>query len=167
MKKFNTKDLVLISILVALNIVLSRFLSISAWNVKVGFTFVTLFVAAYLYGPLVAGLVGSLGDLIGALLFPIGAYFPGFTLTAFLMGFVFGIFLHKNYRTKNIIISCLINEIVLSLFLNTLWIKILYNSNYFALLSTRLIQAIVMSFVEICFIKLFSKSINQLERITK
>ena len=39
----------------------SRFFSINAWNLKIGFAFVPVFAAAYLYGPLVAGLVGALG----------------------------------------------------------------------------------------------------------
>ena len=47
MKKFDTKMLVTAAVLIALNVVLSRFLSINAWNLKIGFTFVSIFVAAY------------------------------------------------------------------------------------------------------------------------
>lgn len=167
MKQINTKDLVLISILIALNVVLSRFLSISAWNIKIGFTFVTLYISAYLYGPLISGMVGGIGDLIGSLLFPIGAYFPGFTLTSFLMGVVFGLFLYRNSKTLNIILACVINDVFFSLLLNTLWIKILYNSNFFVLLSTRILQCVLMIVIEISVIVIFSRSINKLERLTK
>ena len=167
MKQINTKDLVLISILIALNVVLSRFLSISAWNIKIGFTFITLYISAYLYGPLISGMVGGIGDLIGSLLFPIGAYFPGFTLTSFLMGVVFGLFLYRNSKTLNIILACVINDVFFSLLLNTLWIKILYNSNFFVLLSTRILQCVLMIVIEISVIVIFSRSINKLERLTK
>ena len=92
---FSTRVLTTLALLTALEIVLSRFLSINAWNTKIGFSFVPIVAAAILYGPAAAGIVGALGDFIGAILFPIGAYFPGFTLTAFLTGCVFGLFLHR------------------------------------------------------------------------
>ena len=90
--KWNTEAIVLLGVLISTEVVLSRFFSISAWNIKIGFSFLPVVVAALLLGSLQAGIVAGLGDLIGALLFPIGAYFPGFTLTAFLTGIVFGLF---------------------------------------------------------------------------
>ena len=84
MKKMNTKMLVTAGILIALNIILSRFLSINLWNLKFGFTFVSIFVAAYFYGAGFAATVAGIADVIGALLFPSGSFFPGFTLTALL-----------------------------------------------------------------------------------
>ena len=64
--------LVCLAVLTALQVVLSRFLSIQLWNMKFGFSFVPVMLAAYLYGPLGAAAVYSAGDLIGALLFPTG-----------------------------------------------------------------------------------------------
>ena len=164
MKKYSIKDLVLISLLVALNIVLSRFLSISAWNIKIGFTFITVFVAAYLYGPIIAGLVNGVADLIGSLIFPIGAYFPGFTITAFLVGIVSGLFLYKNISDKRIVIVSLIYELIFSLLINTFWIHILYETSYVVLMSTRVIQSIVMIIVEIVTMKVISKVLPHLSR---
>ena len=85
-RKFTTKQLVIIAMLVALNVILSRFLSIAAWNIKIGFAFVPVVFAALYLGPWQAALVGALGDFIGATLFPIAAYFPGFTITAAIVG---------------------------------------------------------------------------------
>ena len=84
MKKLDVKTMVTCAALIAAAIVLSRFLSINAWNLKIGFTFVPVFLAAYLYGPLGGAIVGGIADFLGATLFPIGAYFPGFTLTCVL-----------------------------------------------------------------------------------
>lgn len=167
MKKLSTKDFVLISLLIGLNIVLSRFLSINAWNIKIGFTFVTIYVASYMYGPIIGGLVGGFGDLIGALLFPIGPYFPGFSFTAVLVGILFGVLLKKSDNLPRIIITCLLSEFILSLFLNTFWIHVLYNANYLALLATRVVQSAVMTFVEIITIKMLVKALPQLERRMK
>lgn len=166
MKKLSTKDYVLLSLLLGLNIFLSRFLSISAWNTKISFSFLTLFVSGYFYGPIGGALIGGFGDLIGALAFPIGEYFPGFTLTAILKGILFGAMLTKNKELTlpRIIITCLINEFVFSLVVNSFWVHVLYNSDYLAMLATRSIQCVIMSITEIVTISLFSKSLPLLER---
>ena len=144
----STRTLVSLAALVAMEIVLSRFLSISAWNTKIGFSFVPVVVAAMLYGPIAGGIVGALGDFIGAILFPIGAYFPGFTLTAFLMGVVFGFFLHREQTIPRILAAVAVNQCVLSLCLNTLWISILYGSPYGPLFLTRIVQTVILFAVQ-------------------
>lgn len=164
MLKTNVKNLAVVASLIALNIVLSRFVSINAWNIKIGFTFISLYVAGYLYGPITAAIVGGLGDFIGASLFPIGPYFPGFTLTAVLTGLLFGLFLKDQNNFKVIIFTVLINEIVCSLVLNTYWIHLLYNADYKVLLISRLLQCGVMSIVEILTIKFLSKSMDIFKR---
>ena len=65
MKKFNTKMIVTLGLLAAIEIVFSRFLSINAWNIKIGFSFVPLAVAGMLYGALPAGITAVIADLIG------------------------------------------------------------------------------------------------------
>ncbi len=157
--RFTTKILTTLALLIALEIVLSRFLSINAWNIKIGFSFVPVLVAAIVYGPLEAGIVGALGDFIGALLFPIGAYFPGFTLTAFLTGLVFGFFLHKSQAWWRSIAAIGINQFVLSLLLNTLWISILYGSPYVPLLMTRIVQCLILTAVQLVCIQVIAKGI--------
>ena len=148
-------------ILIALEIVLSRFLSINAWNIKIGFSFVPVVVAAILLGPMQAAIVAALADFLGAVLFPIGAYFPGFTLTAFLTGLVFGLFLHKKTGFINIILAVAVNQLILSLLLNTLWISILYGSPYVPLLATRAVQAVILSVVQILGILLILKVLEK------
>ena len=49
-QKISISMLVTLGMLVAIEIVLSRFCSISAWNIKIGFSFVPVAVAAVLYG---------------------------------------------------------------------------------------------------------------------
>ena len=154
------QNLAVLALLVAANIVLSRFLSINVWNMKIGFTFLTVAFAAYFFGPVAAALVGGLGDLVGALAFPIGPYFPGFTATAVLTGLCFGIFLYNNCNIVKIIISVLINELIGSLIINSFWISVLYSSPFKALVVSRLLgQVLPMIAVEIIVLGLlFGKS---------
>lgn len=148
MKKFNTKTITTLGLLVAMHIILSRFLSINAWNIKIGFTFVPVFVAAYLFGPVAAGVVGGLGDFLGAILFPIGPYFPGFTLTCALTGVLYGLFFHKKQTPVRILGAVLVNQFGISLFITTFWISVLYGSAYGPLLVSRLPQCAILAPLE-------------------
>ena len=152
------------ALLIALEIVLSRFLSISAWNTKIGFAFLPVAVAALLLGPLEAGIVGALADFLGALLFPVGAYFPGFTLTAFLMGAVYGLCLHKKQGFWRILLAVALHQLVLSLGLNTLWISLLYGSPYGALLVSRLPQCALLSAVQLALLPLLGRLTERVKR---
>jgi len=152
-----------LAFLTALEVILSRFLSINFWNVKIGFSFVPIVIAAMLFGPVPAGIVGALGDFLGATLFPIGPYFPGFTFTAFLTGLVFGVFLYKKQTILRTVSAVLIQQIFLSLLLNTYWISVLYSSPYVPLLKTRLIQVAVLGPVQIIVITAIVKVL--LERL--
>lgn len=157
MKQYGTKMLVTLGMLVAIEIVLSRFCSISAWNIKIGFSFVPVVVAAVLYGAVPAAVVAALGDFVGAILFPIGPYFPGFTLTAALTGTVFGLFLHRRQTLGRIGGAVAVNQLFLSLLLNTLWISVLYGAPYGPLFLTRIVQTVVLISVQFVVIGVMTK----------
>ena len=159
-----THRLVLMAMLTAVQIVLSRFLSVNLWNLKIGFSFLPAVLAGILLGPVSAGLVGLAADIIGATLFPFGSFFPGFSLTAFLTAFGYGFFLHKSQSMKNIIAAVLFSEIVGSVLLNTLWISMLYGSPFIAVLTPRLAQAAGMAVVKILCIRVLVKYLPQLKK---
>lgn len=121
--------------------------------------------AGILLGPLSAGLVGLVADVLGATLFPIGAFFPGFSLTSFITAFGYGFFLHKNQSMKNIVAAVLFSEIVGTIFLNTLWISILYGAPFVAVLIPRLAQAAGMGVVEVLCICFMTKYVSQMKRV--
>ncbi len=159
--RLTTQTITILSLLVAIEIVLSRFLSFSMWNTKIGFSFVPIVVAAVLFGPLKAGIVAALADFIEAILFPIGTYFPGFTLTAFLTGCVYGFFLYKKQGWPQIIASVGICQLILNLLLNTLWISILYGSPYGPLLVTRIFQTVLLAVVQMVCIPIITRILNR------
>lgn len=147
-KYFSIQKIVVLGVLVALNIVLARFLSIQAWNIRIGFTFLTIVCAAILYGPVEGAIVGGLGDFLGAILFPSGPFFPGFTITAILTGLVHGLLLHKKITIPRVLLSFAIVQFGLGMILNTLWISILYGKGFLALLPTRVAQAVLLFVVQ-------------------
>ncbi|MBO5873231.1 MAG: folate family ECF transporter S component [Clostridia bacterium] len=137
-------NMTLTAILAAVSVVLSRFLSVNVWNMSIGFAFVPVLICGLLCGPFWCGVCGALADLVGALLFPFGAYFPGFTAVAFLNGVIYGTIGIASEKVKKgwlfLIVSfglITLSELVCSLALNSLWITILYNSPYFATVLSR------------------------------
>ena len=164
-KKMNrTHRLVLMAMVVAIQVILSRFLSINLWNLKIGFSFVPIALAGMLLGPMGAGLTGMVADIIGATLFPSGAFFPGFTLTAFITAFGYGFFLHKKQDMPHILAAVLFSEIVGTLLLNTKWIAILYGTAFLPIFITRVWQAVGMGIVEVVVIKLLAKYVPHLKK---
>ena len=162
MRRWKVRSVAALGVLVAIHIVLSRFLSLNAWNLKIGFTFVPVFAAAYLFGPLPAALVGGLGDLLGAVLFPIGPYFPGFTLNCALTGLLFGLLLHRRQSVSRVMAATILNQFGLSLFLTTLWIAVLYGSPYWPLLLSRIPQSAILSVLEVTVMLALSRAFRPL-----
>ncbi len=165
MKQKSVQKLVIIALLIALNVVLSRIVSIKALNFKISITFITIVLAAYLYGYFGAIIVAFFGDLIGSLLFPIGPYNPLLSLTAVLSGIVYAYFFKKEMSKKNIICACFVNRFIVSMLINTTIISIMYNLSFKATLITRFYQAVVMFVVEILILFIGSKYIERLNYV--
>ncbi len=155
MKKTSIRKIAYVALLIAIEIVLSRLLSVSTPIVRIGFGFLPISIVAMLYGPLYAGVAAAIGDFLGATLFPIGAYFPGFTVTAFLAGAVYGIFLYNQEKTlPRICLAVLIVTVFLNLGLDTLWLQMITGKGILVLLPTRLLKCVVMAPVQIAVIRL-------------
>lgn len=150
---FSTKMLSTLGILLAMDIVLTRFLSINAWNIRIGFGFVPVVLSGMLFGAMPTMVLGALADFLGAILFPTGPYFPGFTLTAALTGLTFGYFLKKENSLRSTLCAVLIVQFILGLLLNTFWIHLLYSSPFVPLLATRVVQSAFLSVVQFVTIR--------------
>ena len=157
-KRFNVKSVAILGILVAAEIIFARFF-IHTWNLKIGFSFVPIVIAAVLYGPVAGGMVAAIGDVISAFLFPVGAYFPGFTLTAFLAGVLYGLFLKKKASFFNVLFCVLIIQGIISQFINTFFISYLYGSPYWPLFVTRIAQTAALGLVQLVCIYLIANKL--------
>ena len=141
--KITTKDLVMMSLLVAITIILSRFLSISTPIIKIGFSFVPLTIAGIMYGPKYTMIIAVISDLVGVTLIT-GDFFPGFTVTTALVGLLYGKFLYNKPKSiKNIIICTIIVNLV-ELVLNTCNIYLLSGYGFMATLPARALKAALM-----------------------
>ena len=155
----NTKKLIVSAQLLALDVVLTRLLAINTPLMKIGLGFAAVALCAILYGPWWAALVAALGDLVGALLFPTGAFFPGFTLTAACTGLIFGLCLCR--RDKSLlwpILAAALNVVLVSFLLNTAMISYISGTPYATLLKARAVQLAVMLPVQIAVLFFLSRS---------
>ena len=154
--------LVIIALMVAMEIVLTRFFSfmIIPPFVRIGLGFLPIAMVAIKFGPLYAGTAAMMADLIGFWLFPPPfPYFPGFTFTAFLAGVVYGIFLHKKtVNMLNIVIAAAIVTIFIQGILDTIWLVIMFDEGFIGLMPFRLIRTAIMLPLQIVTIKLVATS---------
>lgn len=159
---FALEALVCLAVLTAAQVVLSRFLSIQLWNLKFGFSFVPVMLAAYLYGPVGAVCVYGLGDLIGALVFPQGTFFPGFTLTAVISGLVWGFLLYREIKPIKAFAAVIIVQISCSFLLNSFWISYTSGAPFLSLLATRWLQSLGYAVIHLAFVFLLLGRLGKL-----
>lgn len=169
MKNFNLRTLCRVSVLIALEIVLSRFLSINTPIMRIGLGFVPIAICGILYGPVWAGAAAGIADILGTFLTPYGIY-PPITITAILTGISLGLFLQRKNSNNvkffpNIVLCTLINTVGLSLFLQTYWLSILGHTPYFELMVTRLFQCLTLILLYLALIPLLQKLAVNLERL--
>ncbi len=140
-----------VAFLIALDVILTRFLSIQTQFIRIGFGFIPVALAGIAFGPVYGALCGALGDILGMLIFPQGAFFPGFTLTALLTGAVYGWMCGAQPISGSGGLSAIVrlaaaSSVVcvgLNLFLDTLWLQIMYGNGYIAVLIPRIVKCAV------------------------
>ena len=102
------KKIIISALLLAASIVINRFLSINTSILSIGFTFVPLMLAGILLGWKYSLVIAGLSDLIGALLFPFGTYFVGYTISSCLTGLVYGLMLYqKDFQINKKFFICI------------------------------------------------------------
>ena len=166
----NLTTLVSLALLIAIEVVLSRFFSIRTPIVRIGFGFVPVAVAGMMFGPFGGVVVAGVGDLLGATLFPSGAFHPGFTMSAALGGLVYGLLIHHKEGTPEwshgkllvrIAIAAAINCFAISLCLNTVWLTQLYDKGFMVLMPPRIVKEAIMFVVDFVVINLVHMALVQ------
>ena len=158
----NIKKIIILGMLIACQIVIGRFLTISTLFVKIGFVFLPIVIAAILYGPFWAGLSAAIGDIVVAMLLPYG-YFPGFTLSAFLTGIIYGLFLYgKPLNIWRIACCVLVIHITIGIFLQTYWLFLFTGQGYLIVLPARVMQALIMMPIQVLCIRMIAYRVAQI-----
>lgn len=122
-------------------------------ELRIGVGFICNACIAMLFGPVVGMLAGCCSDILGYFAgnFSMGAYFPGYTLTAICGGLIYGIWLYspKNSISKRGLIARVIGakaciNLICNIGLNTFWLTITAGKAMSLLLPVRVAKNLIL-----------------------
>lgn len=147
------RKITILGMLLAAQVVVGRFVSISLPVVNISFIFLPVAIAGILYGPVWCGISAVLGDYLIAMMGPYG-YFPPMAISALATGLLDGFFLHgKPASTRRVVACVLVRSILVSIILQTFWLTMLTGKGYMVLLPTRILQNLITIPVQILCIR--------------
>lgn len=142
--RLDVQNIAIMGVLMAMQIVLSDIILFQTGTIKIGFGFVPIMLGGILLGPLKSAITCALADLLGVFLFSSASIHLGFTLTAFLVGLLYGFLLYKKQSVVRLTIAVLINQFIFTLLVNSYWIAQLRGIDYKAQVIARLVQIAIM-----------------------
>lgn len=159
-----TRTITSAGLLLAIQMVLSSYGVIEVTDsLKISLAHLAIAPTAILFGPVVAGIQGALSDILGFMLKPTGPYFPGFTLSAALLGVIYGMLLYKTKRTTwQIIAARTIVCLFVNIVLNTVFLTLLYGPSRLATLPVRVIKNLVQLPIDCLLLGMVSKAVKRL-----
>ena len=163
---FSTIQISLIGVLMGLGLVLSRVAIPLGTTNRLSLGFVVTAVISMLFGPWVGGFAALGVDLLTSFIFgQQGVFFIGFTLTAFVNGVIYGVFLHRRRPNwKHVLLAVLFQTVISNIILNTLWIYILFPSTLKGLLIARIPQNLLMGPIRFVLLYIITQN-KQLLRV--
>ena len=156
------RRMILLSFLIALQLVFSKTLAIRLPHIDITFGFFALALSGLILGPFYAACGAACADVIGFILFPRGVFFIGYTLTALLGGLVYGIFLYcKPKKLWRVIVATCIIKLGLHLGLNTFWAYLVGGRAFWAHLVTRTPAEFMQIPIQVAFIWFLAYRISE------
>ena len=151
------------ALLIALNIVIVRFLSVQTQTIRISFGLLPTALCSMLFGPWIGAISAFLSDFLGMMINSKGmAYFPGFGISEALYGLSFGLFLFKKEKNFARIIFCVVLQTVfIDIGLGSLWLRIFFKNPLWITVSARSITALVMLPIKIFGIKYIWETVGK------
>ena len=145
---FSTRNLILMAALVAMQIILARFLSIQASEIlRISFESVPVILAGMWLGPLSGAIVALVADILGTVLSGYGIWFPPIALGPVLVGVISGLSTKYVFRSDlsstrdswkvilTVVAAGIVNSFLIGAFTTTLYsIVVMGNTNAFSVL---------------------------------
>ena len=149
----------------ALSVVLGYYSFKITPNLKIGFGSIPNMLVDYLFGPVVGMMAGVCTDVLGYFAgnLSMGAYFPGYTLTAVVGGLIWGLWLYPRKITvwRAIGAKTCIN-LFCNICLNTLWLTVTGGKAMSVLLVTRVPKNLILLPIEIVLVYFGMKLVNRI-----
>ena len=119
--KFSSKNIAYLAIIAAVSVILNTLtITVPGSGIALSLTYIPNFIAGYFFGPGAGFLVGVIGDGLGCIIWPKGAWLPTLTLSAGLMGAIPGFIRMLPLKEKWVLaLSYVLTYLVCSLGINT------------------------------------------------
>ncbi len=144
-KRANVRTITLLGMFAAISVVLGAMTIVIGDYIKIGFSSISNQFVYYLFGPVVGAFFGGALDILKYLIRPTGAFFPGWTLGAMVAGVIYGCFFYKRpLKLWRIFLAEFTVSLVCNILLGTLWLTIMYEKGFLALLPMRLFKNLIM-----------------------
>jgi ECF transporter S component (folate family) len=144
-KKCNTKKIVFAAMFISINVILTHVFSIQTPFIRIDLGFLPIVIFSILVGPVAGAVVAAISDVLGCLIFSPGMFYPGFTLSAFTSGMIYGLyFFNKKISINRVILASITVFLLVDLCMNTLWLSILYHKGVQVLIVGRAIKGSIM-----------------------
>lgn len=143
------RDLILLGVVVAMKVVLEQF-SFGPAMVKVGLGFIGSVLLGFLFGPIWGAVGGGISDLVSSAIFGNqGGFFLGFTLSAMIGPFIYGLFFYqKPLKIWRIIVATVLVTLIVNIGMNTMWVHLLYGMDLRAALIQRAPKEIIVPWLQ-------------------
>lgn len=158
--EMNARLLSTSALLLALDVILYK-IAIGPAYFQVTFGFLSMALMGYLYGPIWAGLLETLSNTLNFTIFGSGTFQVAFLITAFLGGFINGLFLyHKKINLLSVIAAQLLIMIPVSLFINSWLMSVLFGADFKVIFLGRVIRNMIQIPIQITVVYSFIKALE-------
>lgn len=141
----NIKAIVYGGLLMAMVILLTYVFVIQTQFMRISLAFIPLAIYAYLYGRYNCMIIAILADIIGVNMFMPGMYFPGFTISAAISGYIYGYFLHREHpKLKHCFYAFITVFFLVDCICNNLWLYLMYHDAAKVFVPIRIVKALLM-----------------------
>lgn len=158
--EMNARLLSTSALLLALDVILYK-IAIGPAYFQVTFGFLSMALMGYLYGPIWAGFLETLSNTLNFTIFGSGTFQVAFLITAFLGGFINGLFLyHKKINLLSVIAAQLLIMIPVSLFINSWLMSVLFGADFKVIFLGRVIRNMIQIPIQITVVYSFIKALE-------
>lgn len=130
----------------ALSIVLNTVATIRIGTyIRIGFSDIPNQFVDLLFGPVTGAIYGGALDIIKFMIAPDGQFFFGYTFSAMLAAFIYGLIYYRRPLTIwRVLLAKGLVSLLVNVILGTIWLDILYGDGFFVLLPARALKNLIM-----------------------
>lgn len=148
--KNKTLFLCVLALMMALGITISAFFIPVGDNLRIYFSFIPKAIACAIGGPVVALCYGFCSDILGFIIHPSGAFFPGYILSSMLGCLIYALFLfHQRITIVKLFLCKLFVNVFVNLCLGSLWSSMLSGKGYYYYFAKSVIKNTLMLPLEV------------------